>query len=596
MSSNVRTTLWWSLVLSANTLIPVHALCEDDLNWWATVHVDYVGALETDSPKSGPADPGVSPADLQSDPRSLASGSNHLASNGEVKTTDHSYAGEWPANVVDSDVSLGSESSQGQVVRERHDDVLPLSLAAACVTSLQNNRDIRVLSKEPTIASQQVTIADAEFDPYYALRAHGGEAKRQLADTLTSFGAATNIQEQDFFDPFTDPNNLSIGRRLRTGGVIELGFGTEYDLFDPVGPQRLVNPAWDSSLNLRLEQPLLAGAGRQITESIITIARADQRQALESFQADVNQILLDVELAYWDVALRQRLAKDFDALLVIANKLVESETIREDLGEGVLPDVTEARVQVLRIRQLKAKNEAALASANEELANLLGLDAAQRVEIIATTDGQPDALNPDLDQALLVMTARPELRAQEAAIQRASIELTLAIDQLRPDLRLYFEQSLTGLDDRLDDSIDTVSSGRFNTWAVGLVLQRSVRRRAEFAAVRAARLRVCQEQDRLEALRQQFAFRLQGIFNRMLEERKVLEIAEETSELADRQYRSRLELRNEGQGNADAVFRSQSTLLTSQLDYTEAQIRLLQLYAQWQYEQGVICNDRFEVN
>ena len=62
-----------------------------------------------------------------------------------------------------------------------------------------------------------------------------------------------------------------------------------------------------------------------------------------------------------------------EPLLEIAERLVESETVREELGDGVLPDVIEAQVQALRIRELQALNDSVLAASNEQLANLLGL-------------------------------------------------------------------------------------------------------------------------------------------------------------------------------------------------------------------------------
>ena len=110
---------------------------------------------------------------------------------------------------------------------------------------------------------------------------------------------------------------------LPTGGVAGITFRTDYQLHQPAG-RRVVNPAYRPRLQFQFEQPLLQGFGVEINQlraahpgsqsldrrfqlsrrprskaSCITRLRFDQQRA--EFERNVNYMLLNVEVAYWNL-------------------------------------------------------------------------------------------------------------------------------------------------------------------------------------------------------------------------------------------------------------------------------------------------------
>src|SRR5207302_3486179 len=108
---------------------------------------------------------------------------------------------------------------------------------------------------------------------------------------------------------------------LPTGGVAGITFSTQYqDLTRPPSGLNLLNPAYTPRLQFQFEQPLLQGYGVEINQlrsahpgSILTpfptggrvegilITRLRFDQTRTEFERTVNYMLLNVEVAYWNL-------------------------------------------------------------------------------------------------------------------------------------------------------------------------------------------------------------------------------------------------------------------------------------------------------
>ncbi len=473
--------------------------------------------------------------------------------------------------------------------------LVTLSLIDASAAALSRNPNIRVVSKTPQIFRNDITIEDAFFDPQFNVRVEGAKDDYQLTDNLQSFGGNFTTNRRDVLRPLGGINNLSISQQLRSGGEYELGVGTAYEYFKQVGPLRIFNPAWDSAINLHVEQPLLAGRGRAIAESRIEIAQVTSRQTGELFRAEVNIILRDVETAYWDLALLEQQTLSYKSQIELSGGLVKAEKDRLDLGDGVLPDVIEAREQYIAALASATDIEGQRREVSQQLANLLGYPAADPVVIQTTTPASPGLYLPVLEEGVARMMLRPELDAQRSSVRIAEIELRRQINGLQPDLRLYLDYAVTGLAARLDDSLETVVDNQYNYAALGFVLQQPIGRRAAFAHVRRAQLTLCQERQQLESLQHQYAHHLIGIHKQLEAQREAVMFAAQRVALAKEQYKLRLELRNEGEGTLDSVLRTQQRLLTAETTANEALYDYQKLLVLWYYEQGALSDDRISI-
>ena len=491
---------------------------------------------------------------------------------------------------------VGQAGEQPLVANGMQAQGYSISRVEALELALQRNPNIRVLAKTPQIASTDITTADAFFDPFFRAGIVGAKQDQQLTDTLQSFGGTFTENQRDSLLPLGGVNNLAIGQQLRGGGSYEVGVGTIYENFDRVGDFRLVNPAWLSAINMRYEQPLFEGRGRAIGESLIEIARINNRQSNDEFRAQVNIILRDAEVAYWTLALLEQQAIAYRMIIEKSEQQLTGETDRLDLGDSILPDVLESRDQYTEFLTFAANIETQRRNAVQQLANLLGYTPEQAAQLRTRESERPTTDLPSYEEGVARLMLRPELEAQRSAIRRSEVELRRQINTLQPDLRMVVDYAITGLDTDLAGSMETVADNDFHYAALGFVLQQPIGRRAEFAQVRRANITLCQERERLEALQHQYTHQLQGIYAQLQAQAEVIRLSQDRVKIAEEQYTLRLTLRNEGEGDLDSVLRTQQRLAIAQTAVNEAVYRYQQLLVLWQYEQGAIGDERVAVS
>ena len=122
------------------------------------------------------------------------------------------------------------------------------------------------------IAGATAGLEEAVFDPVFTINPVGGRYNRQLATQVQSLSTTTNVLKTGFLIPGSSLNQVYLEKLYRTGGKVQIGVGQNLQQFSPAGTFVLVNPAWQSSVNLIAEQPLLRGRGPDWNEAPLRIA------------------------------------------------------------------------------------------------------------------------------------------------------------------------------------------------------------------------------------------------------------------------------------------------------------------------------------
>ncbi|QDT08774.1 TolC family protein [Planctomycetes bacterium K23_9] len=461
----------------------------------------------------------------------------------------------------------------------------PLTLVEAIQVSLSHNKSILVLGHAPREAATFCSSEQAAFDPVFEAGVAGGKTDRQLSNFVNSGGLTpTNEQQTDFFRP-VDRNQLSLSKLLETGGTVEAGVATDYLFQDPVGGFALINPAWRSALNFRLTQPLGRGRGSDVTTAPLRIAQVNHRQATHQFRSRVNLTLRDVQLAYWDWKLAQQQMIVRQQAVEQAAESVEQEKQSLKLGDGTLPDVQQAedQLQRFRIELTFAKN---VAEQNKiALANVMGVLPAEAPFDFAI-DQPMIYTEPVLEIGEATARLRPEMMAVSAQIKAAELGVHLANDNLRPDLNMRFDYAVSGLDDRLDDSLETVFDNQYNDWALQFEYRRAAGQRAERALLSRSRVRL----SRLLAERRQVEQEIQTQVARAWQDietsRSVMDLQIRRVEIAAEQVKGRETLYREGEGTLDQKIRAEATLVEAVLAKIQSEIALQQAVVRWEYATG----------
>ncbi len=469
-----------------------------------------------------------------------------------------------------------------------------LSLEEARELALRNSKTIRVVGHLPQEAATLVAATSAIFDPIVGLNGIGGRFDRQVPNQITTLGAPVFEQRSSLFGP-QGLNQMYVTQPFDTGGQATIGFGTNYLFQDPVGNFALVNPYWRSAVNLNITQPLFQGRGPQVTRAPIAIARANHNQSIHSFQAAVQDVLLNVELAYWDLVLAHRNLQTSEQVLKQAELTFNMEQERLRIGEGSVPDAAQAEEQFQfgRIRRTDALRQVALASYN--LRRLIGLPADDYRQLIPSRDPIPSRLDVDWEAALDSAQTRPELLAQQAQVRAARVDLARAKNLLQHDVGLVFNYAMTGLEENFDHSVSTIADGEYQDWTAGIIFEQPWGQRAERAEVRRAELALSRSAATYRQIEHEVVHELAAAYQDLVSSWRVLELHRRRREVAQLQIDARKELYQQRRTTLDLQLQAEAGLAVALLAESAALVDYEKALVRWQYASGVTLCDHLVI-
>jgi len=167
---------------------------------------------------------------------------------------------------------------------------------------------------------------------------------------------------------------------------------------------------------------------------------------------------------------------------------------RYTVGQGAQQDVLRVQVEVTRIEQLRAEQEAEAEIRLAELNRLLARDAAAPLETSARLALRP--VQGTLDQLFEWATAvSPELKSVDLGIQRASLAVNLAKKEFKPDFSVQSAYMNRG--------------GLAPMWQAGIGVSVPLYRKRLSAGLAEAEAQLRSTQSAIESVRLQLRFRTQ---------------------------------------------------------------------------------------
>jgi outer membrane protein len=319
-----------------------------------------------------------------------------------------------------------------------------LGLRDAILLALENNSDIQL--EQTSIESRKFSLLGAwsPFDPIiqsslninrysypgYSQLQGIGESGNSTLNSLSQTGQVSYVQT------FTTGTNINAG--LSSG---KSSTNSSFYFF---------NPYFTTSLNLQFTQPLLRNAGRFANTALIRIAQRSLAQSKATFEAEVNDAILQVVGQYWN-AVQARGALDVQQRALNLAQLSYNRDKRA-LELGALPPLdisrSESEVAARKVQSIQAQY--ALAQGEELLRYTIGADQDPQLNSLPLElTESPEAAeleNVDADAVLIdALTSRPEIEAAKDALEGDNASIRLAHNQLKPDLELNGFYQSTGL-------------------------------------------------------------------------------------------------------------------------------------------------------
>jgi len=415
-----------------------------------------------------------------------------------ITTQRESYAQQLPIEqrFIDEGLVMAGPQSytpeEAQIERNllgRSQEIVRISLEHAIRTSVDKNLSIQFARLQPAIAESQVVQAESAFDWVFTQNVTWSSTDRITQSSGTAQFAPP--------DPILRQTN-SVGstsglrRQLTSGGQLSLQQELIYSDSSSPGQQFNPNPATSLGLTATFDQPLLRNFGSDVSLAQVRINRNLEREAIVRLQLELNQLVNNVESAYWDVYQSQQnlmiLRRLLERGIEIARQLEVRKTQGLDVDQAQLSDAV-ARVQARRSNVVTA--EISLRRNSDRLKQLINdpsLPVGSEVLLLPLDVPVDIPVTFSLFESIATAVAeRPEVQQAILSIDNASIQQIVANNQRLPQLDLRTQLGLSGLDDDLSVYNDTLQ-GRFIDYLVGVAFEQPIGNRGAEAFARQRRL------------------------------------------------------------------------------------------------------------
>ncbi len=352
------------------------------------------------------------------------------------------------------------------------------------------------------------------------------DIERSLSKFDTRLISSMTWQNQDAPTPNSFSNfnvgdtaslSTTLAKPLPTGGVAGITWSVGYtNLTNAPVSLTSINKYYSPKLQFSFEQPLMQGYGIEInqiapshpgselinlkpsggttTEGIlISRIRFDQQRA--EFDKNINQYLLGVEAAYWNLYEAYYNLYASEEVLLMAARLLNVVRERVETAQNLRQQQllqTESQFDQLRSQVVSARQQ--VLQSERQLRSYLGMRTDDKVRLVPIDEPNLALLVPNhYDAAMTALALRPDLLQARQEIKAQQLNLILQKNNRLPDVRFFSTYDIEGIGARLDgapanNAFSNFASNQFNSWTLGVRADIPIGFRDANGAIRQAQL------------------------------------------------------------------------------------------------------------
>jgi outer membrane protein TolC len=465
-----------------------------------------------------------------------------------------------------------------------------LSLAEAIRLGLENSKVLRDLGgsvlRTPLLAQTIHDPAIQASDPRFGMEGALAAFDAQLSTSLFAYkndrafnnlflGGGVFLFKQDLDNFVTE-----LSKQTATGAAFAVRHHIDYDANNATA--NLFPSYYNVNFETEFRQPLLQGAGVEFNRIAgpkstpgqvngVVIARINNDVSTAEFEIALRDYVSNLENAYWDLYYAYR---DLDAKIAARDTSLKTwriiqANVEQGRGYSKLQEV-QALEQYYRFQEdvldalggrVVDRTRTYNGSSGGTFRGVGGVQAAERRlrmwmgvpindgKLIRPTD-EPPAARMAYDWCQVAEEAlarRPELRRQQAQVERYNMELIASRNFLLPRLDIVglyrwrgFGHDLIGPFDPgmpFDNAFANLTSGEFQEWELGFQYNMPLGFRREYAAVRNAQFRIARERAILEEQERQAIHDLSAAVADVTRAYDVMQVEYNRLNAAQEQYR-----------------------------------------------------------
>ena len=468
------------------------------------------------------------------------------------------------------------------------------------------------------LGSRGVEAALADFDTTMTTSMLWGRNEEVQNSIFNSGGLpAGSVLKQE-----TGTLSSRLQKQFAQGGSFALSNNINY--VGSNAPSRLFPSAYTGSVQAEFRQPLLAGHGTEFNRIAgpigsnlsgvsgvnqgVVIARINNDIVVSELEIAMNNMMLEVEDLYWELALAYRVHDSQKLSEQFSFRLWEQVAAKAEQGiqGGGYAEVSQAKADYYsaRDRSQSALND--LYSAELRLRRMLGLPVNDGRLIRPSTEAQLAEFYPDWQLAQLnALSQRPELRRTKWQIQSFELQLRAAKNLLKPRLDFVSRYQVNGFGDHLksandndgvtgqgfDSYLETITAGEQTGWNLGFELSVPIGQRAAHSQVRNNELILAKLRASLAAQEKEVIDELASAVSQMEGAYVRAETNFQSRKAAEDFLRAEEENFRNSRTSLDQLLRARLRLVEAEVAFFQTVVQYNQAIAEVHHRQGILLDE-----
>ncbi|MBK8101207.1 MAG: TolC family protein [Planctomycetes bacterium] len=359
-----------------------------------------------------------------------------------------------------------------------------LTLGDALRAGRANNVELRAAELLPQQARQDLLVAEAVFQPELY-----GDA---------GYSDAESPRRNNFQPALTRKTiDATVGWRQRvlTGGLFDLAYRPARLTTSSTSgafPDRQYTSEW----SLSYTQPLLRGAWTDYQLADVNSARHGLRQAEHSYARQIQDTLLAIVEAYWELAYARANYRVVLAALDVAREQLRITAERIRVQELAPRDRVADEAEVARREEERIQADNEIRRREDDLRRLVFDDAGGSLWRWNLRPSSPIETSPAVEEVAFepfveaALGKRPDLMARRNEVAQAELEAVKANRDTLPGLDLVTSYSSDGVRDDFSPAFADSSELQYPDWSVRLQFSIPIGNQAARARAQGALLEV----------------------------------------------------------------------------------------------------------
>ncbi len=484
---------------------------------------------------------------------------------------------------------------------------LSVSLKECIIYAMENNFDLKAFSFDPKIARHEIRKSLGIFDPIFFSDL---STNRSVLPNAFSLSGVTEIIDE------SRKLNSGLKKRFITGTDAELSISI--NRLETNSRIQIFSSQYTDNINFILKQNLLRNAGLEINKIPELLAKNNYQISKFEFERKLMDLMIEIQKTYWELVKSIKSLQVNKESLKLAEDLLHQIEIQVRVGTLPPIELIQAEAEVASRKEAIISAEAQVKNLEDQLKRLINIDDPIFWERTIIPSDEPSITKFTVAEDESIATAlqrRPEYLTAKMDAESKGLILKLTKNSRYPLLDLKGTFSLNGLSGKINpylitisgpfsspfegdlyDSIDTLSSGNYYSWQIGIYFEYPIGNRQVDAAYKQSILEREKALINIKNSEQKIFVEVRQTIRDINTNMERIEAARKSRILAEERLRAEEKKFAVGLSTSYNVFQMQRDLIAAKTEEIKAIIDYNLSISRWKRATGLIMEELNALN